>query len=294
MTRRPGPVPCANLAQALALAATLLVLAGCGGSSSTSGGLPPVQAAKQYALVRFTPAAPVAAGKPVRVSFVVRQPDGKPLTKYKQGAGPHTGVHLIIVRRDLATIVHTHPPIAADGTATATVTFPEPGPYRVVVDVYPQTSGPQANFQLFTSLRVAGSYTPKPLPPFSRTDVIDGYHITMQGTPDLHAVADDYLHLMVTSPDGKPAAFTPWFGATAHAIFFLRGSLAYFHTHVCAPGQSACSAVAGATRISGTSTAPGRLKVGVLVPVPGEWRLFLQFKVAGKVLTAPFTLDVKP
>jgi YtkA-like len=33
-------------------------------------------------------------------------PSGKPLTQYKTGPGPHTGVHLIIVRDDLAYIIH--------------------------------------------------------------------------------------------------------------------------------------------------------------------------------------------
>lgn len=274
-------------------AAALLALAGCGGSSQPTG-LPTIQAAKQYALVSFTPTGPVTAGKPVRVSFVVRQPDGKPLTKYKHGAGPHTGVHLIIVRRDLATIIHTHPPVAPNGTVATTVTFSKPGPYRVVVDVYPQTTGPQSNFQLFTTLHVAGRYAPQALPPFSPTDVIDGYHVTMHGRPNLHAIADDYLQLTVTTPDGRPAKLTPWFGAMAHAIFFKRGTLDYFHTHVCAPGQSACAAAVGSTRIVGTSTAQGQIKVGVLVPVPGTWRLFLQLQVGRHVLTAPFTLDVKP
>jgi hypothetical protein len=32
----------------------------------------------------------------------------------------------------------------------------------------------------------------------------------------------------------------------------------------------------------------------VLVPVAGTWRLFLQCQVDGHVLTAPFTLTVKP
>ena len=99
---------------------------------------------------------------------MIRQPDGKPLTDFRRGAGPHTGVHLIIVRRDLATIIHRHPPIAPDGTISDTITFAEPGPYRVVVDAYPNTSGPQRNFQLFGSLRVAGTYRPQPLPPFAR------------------------------------------------------------------------------------------------------------------------------
>jgi hypothetical protein len=98
----------------------------------------------------------------------------------------------------------------------------------------------------------------------------------------------------VTAPDGKAAAFTPWYGALAHAIFFRKGSLDYFHTHVCAPGASGCTSLLGATRVTGTSATPGELTVGVLVPVAGTWRLFLQCRVNGTIVTAPFTLMVSP
>ena len=37
-----------------------------------------------------------------------------------------------------------------------------------------------------------------------------------------------------------------------------------------------------------------KLTIGVLVPEPGTWELFLQCRVDGHILTAPFTLDVKP
>jgi hypothetical protein len=88
--------------------------------------------------------------------------------------------------------------------------------------------------------------------------------------------------------------FTPWYGALAHAIFFRQGSLDYFHTHVCAAGASGCTSVLGGTRVTGSSTTPGKLTVGVLVPAPGTWRLFLQSRADGHILTAPFTLSVKP
>ena len=71
------------------------------------------------------------------MSFTVKLPSGKPLTSYKTGPGPHTGVHLIIVRDDLAYIIHEHPPIAPTACCARRVTFPAPGPYRVLVDVYP-------------------------------------------------------------------------------------------------------------------------------------------------------------
>ena len=174
-------------------------------------------------------------------------------------------MHLIIVRRDLATIIHRHPPIASDGTISDTITFTKPGPYRVVVDAYPDVSGPQRNFQLFDRLRVAGSYHPQKLPPFSASQTVAGYRFTLLGRPNLHAIQAAFLKFTVRDPQGRPMRFTPWYGALAHAIFFRQGSLDYFHTHVCAPGATGCTSVLGGTTVTGSSTTPGKLTVGVLV-----------------------------
>jgi len=267
------------------------LLAGCGGGGSSAPTLPTIVAAKRYTLAGFQPSGPVRPGVPTTVSFTIRQPNGQPLTKYKHGPGPHTGVHLIMVRRDLSTIIHEHPPIGKDGRASITVTFPEPGPYRVVVDAYP-ANGSEPNFQLFTNLRVAGKYVPKPLPPLATTQVVRGYRFVMQSRPHLKAIQPGTFVVHVTDPQGKPVVFKPWFGALAHAIFFRKGSLDYFHTHICAPGASGCTSVLGGARVTGTSATPGKLTVGVLVPVPGLWRLFLQTRQHGVVLTATFDLTV--
>jgi hypothetical protein len=275
----------------LSLAALALVLAGCGGSSPS--GVPTIQPARRYELVDLRPTGPVTPGMPTTVSFAIRQPNGSLLTQYKRGPGPHTGVHLIIVRRDLATIIHMHPPVAKSGVASVPITLTEPGPYHVVVDAYPANHGPQPNFQLTGSLRVAGAYKPQALPRFGAVDTIDGYRFALQGAPRLKAIQANDLVVNITDPNGRPAHFTPWFGALAHAIFFRKGTLDYFHTHVCAPGASGCASVLGGTRVSGTSSTPGKLHVGVLVPAAGVWRLFLQTQVNGHVLTAPFTLTVR-
>jgi hypothetical protein len=197
------------------------------------------------------------------------------------------------VRSDLGAIIHKHPPIGPDGRLDETVTFPTPGRYRVVIDAYPQLRGPLRNFQLFRWITVKGPYTPKPLPPFSPTVTVDGYTVTMRNQPSLRAIDPAFLQVSVKRPDGTPASFTPWFGALAHAIFFRAGSLDYFHTHVCSAGTPGCTSVLGTTRVTGTSTRPGQLHVGVLLPVPGTWRMFLQGKVDGHILTAPFTLKVR-
>jgi hypothetical protein len=275
-----------------AVAAVVAAAAGCGGSTTVSG--PTIAPAAVYRLVHFKPSGSVVAGKPVRVSFEIEQPDGTPLVHFKTGSGPHTGVHLILVRRDLAYIIHQHPPVGHSTTISQIVTFPAPGPYKLVVDVYPASVQQlvNTNFQLFGTVRVLGAYHAKPLPPPTSSDTVDGFHFTIQGAAHLKAIEASLVTVHVTAPDGKPATFTPWFGALAHAIFFRQTSLDYFHTHVCAPGVTGCTSVLGPAKVTGTSTTPGKLKVGVLVPAPGTWRLFLQCKLDGKVLTAPFTLHV--
>src|SRR4051794_13165246 len=70
----------------------LACLAGCGSGSSVKA--PEIGPARTFNLVDFHPAGPVAAGKATTVSFTIQQPSGRPLTTFKRGAGPHTGVHL--------------------------------------------------------------------------------------------------------------------------------------------------------------------------------------------------------
>jgi hypothetical protein len=276
---------------ALALA-TVVAVSGCGGSGSSTPPVPTIQAARTFALAGFRPSTPIAAGRPVMLSFAVRQPDGRLLTRYRRGSGPHTGVHLIMVRDDLDVIIHRHPPVGPGGRLNERVVFPEPGRYRVVIDLYPNLPGPQRNFQLFRTITVRGAYRPRPLPPFAAAETVDGYRFQLHGRPHLKAIEAGFLTVTVTDPAGKPARFESWYGALAHAIFFRQGSLDYFHTHVCAPGANGCASVLGGASVSGTTSTPGRLRVGVLVPLAGTWRLFLQCMVNGRILTAPFTLEV--
>jgi hypothetical protein len=278
-----------------ALGLALAALTGCGSGSATVS-VPTIPPARTFALAGFEPTGPVTPGRPTTVSFTVRMPNGQPLTTYRTGSGPHTGVHLIIVRDDLAYIIHEHPPIGAGGLLRQTVTFPAPGPYHVLVDIYPRLRGVLPNFQLVRRVDVTGPYHPIKLPQYRADEVVDGYHFAMAPHPPLHAIQAEFVNVQVTDPQGHKVTFVPWFGALAHAIFFQAGSLNYFHTHICAPNALNCGTLAGvsSSRVTGQSTAPGRLRIGVLLAVPGTWRLFLQMKLSGRVVTAPYTLSIAP
>ena len=273
----------------LACCAVVLV-SGCSSSSHPTIG--PIGAARTYSLSRF---APVLIAHPglARLTFTIRQPSGAALVDYKRGAGPHTGIHLIIVRRDLGVIIRRHPPVAANGQVSETVDFPTPGPYRVLVDAYPGAKGAPRNFQLHTNLRVAGRYRPQPLPPFAARQRVNGYTVTLRAPKQIHPIEATTLTAKVTDPSGKPVVFHPWYGALAHAIFFRQGSLDYFHTHICGPSTPGCTSIFGGAKVTGRPAGPGKLNVGVLLPVAGTWRLFLQFRDRGRIVTAPFTLRVR-
>jgi hypothetical protein len=274
-------------------AATLVVLAaalsGCGSGGS---GEITVGAARTFDLAGFSPAT-FKAGQADPMSFAIKQPSGAPLTDYKRGSGPHTGVHVIFVRSDLGALVHVHPPIGPDGRVHESIKLPSAGRYRVVVDAYPNLSGALRNFQLFRWVKATGKTATAAPPSRRRVATVDGYRFELKKPPPLRAIKPAFLTIDVTRPDGSPARFTPWFGALAHAIFFRAGSLDYFHTHVCGPNTPGCTSVLGGASVVGRPLGPGKLNVGVLLPVAGTWRLFLQFRDRGRIVSAPFTLKVK-
>ena len=274
------------------LAALLLLLplaAACG--SSGSKGVT-VEAARTYKLVDFRPSGPVRAGRPTTVAFTIDRPSGAALTKYRTGSGPHTGVHLIIVKDDLSTIIHRHPPMQPGGHYAQQVVFPSPGRYRVIADAY-VPSGVLPNFQLFKDVTVAGPDTSKPLGGYRRVQTVDGFRIVGPAAPQLRASRPAFLKFRVTDAAGRPARFVPWYGALAHAIFFRAGTLDYFHTHVCSPGASGCASLLNGSRIAGKSSAPGSLTAGVLLPTPGRWRLFLQLQPNGRLISVPYAFSVR-
>lgn len=271
--------------------ACLVALSGCG-SGSGEPSQPVIGKAKSFELVGL-PGSGVQPGKPTKLTFHIQQPDGGALTRFKTGPGPHTGVHLIMVRDDLSAMIHRHPPVGPDGTLTQTVTFPSPGPWHVVADVYPNLgANSPPNFQLTGSIKVAGAYKPQALTTLSPDQSVDGNRFSVRVPAKLKPLTAEYLKVDVKDAQGRPAKFEEYYGALAHAIFFRKGTLAYFHTHVCGPAAPACAAAVGGSTVTGRSSTPGKLKVGMILPSAGTWKLFLQAEVGGRILTAPYTLKV--
>ncbi len=132
-----------------------------------------------------------------------------------------------------------------------------------------------------------------PLPAYAPEDTVAGYHVKIEKTPRITALEPAFVTIRIRDAQGGAPHLEPYYGALAHAIFFRSGSLAYFHTHICAPKAPGCASLVGGAALRGSGSADGILHVGILLPQSGTWRLFLQFEVKGRIETAPFTLRVR-
>jgi hypothetical protein len=239
---------------------------------SASGQLPGLAVSDAgYTLAAAATTLPAGAAIPFR--FTVTDPSGHPVTSYETKHDKQ--LHLIVVRRDLSGFKHVHPVMAAGGTWSVPLDVSRAGSYRVFADFQP--TGLDRGLVLGTDVSVAGSFMPIPLPQATSTTAVDGYDVSLAGSPK--AGAESELVFMV-SRDGAPVTdLEPYLGAFGHLVSLRAGDLAYLHTH---PSQEAHAGEHGGPQVHFATT----------FPTAGTYRLFLDFQHGGKVRTAAFTVVV--
>ncbi|KAA1426784.1 hypothetical protein [Nocardioides antri] len=210
------------------------------------------------------------AGEDRPLTFTISGPDGAPVTEYD--VEHEKRLHLIAVRRDFTGFQHVHPTLDGDGTWTTELDL-TPGDWRVFADF--KATGAEA-LTLGADLAVSGAYQPGPPAEESRTAVVDGYEVTLDG--DLTAGADAKLTLSI-SKDGEPVTdLQPYLGAYGHLVALRGGDLAYLHVHP------------DGTPGDGTTEPGPDVTFYAAVPSAGTYHLYLDFQHDGVVRTAAFTV----
>jgi hypothetical protein len=176
-------------------------------------------------------------------------------------------MHLILARRDLTGFQHLHPEQAADGTWSTRVRLDAAGSYRLFAD-FSHEGEPHT---LASDLRVDGAADLRPLPTPTATAVSDGGYDVRLESGDVHPGRGADLRFTVTR-DGKPVDTEPYLGAGGHLVALREGDLAFLHVH---------------------PTADDSVRFAATFPTEGRYRLFLQFKHAGRVQTVAFTQEVR-
>jgi hypothetical protein len=175
-------------------------------------------------------------------------------------------MHLILARRDLSGFQHLHPSLGADGTWSTPVRVDDAGSYRVFADF----SRDGEARTLGTDLRVDGAADLRPLPAAATTAVSDGGYDVRLDAGAARAGAEADLRFTITR-DGRTIQPEPYLGAGGHLVALREGDLAFLHVH---------------------PTDTDTVRFAATFPTPGRYRLFLQFKDAGRVQTVAFTHEV--
>jgi hypothetical protein len=204
-------------------------------------------------------------GTPAEFRFKVLDPDGEAVTDYRPLH--ERDLHLIMVRRDLATFSHLHPTREADGTWHIELTLPSPGPYRAFADLAVR-DGPEMT--LTVDLTAPGEWVEQQLPAPSRTARAGRYQVELTG--ELAAGVHSEIAFSV-SRNGRGVELEPYLGALGHLVALRASDLAYLHVHPLEDGSSEA------------------VRFGVEVPSSGAYRLFLQFQHEHRVHTAAFTVQ---
>ncbi|MFC6838400.1 hypothetical protein ACFQHK_18110 [Halomarina ordinaria] len=202
-----------------------------------------------------------------RWTYRIRDDSGAVVTEFEEAHDQLA--HLILVRRDLAHFQHLHPTLGADGTWTTTFTLPEPGTYRAFVDVVVDAQSTTLGVDILTS--GAADYETHPEP--TRTKTVEGYTVTMTPEHVTHGT-DTPLEFEIRG-DGGVAHLDPYLGALGHLVALRDGDLAYLHVH---PEK--------------TDPKGGVIRFIVQFPTPGRYRLFLQAKPHGELITTWFDVRI--
>ena len=235
-------------------------------STATSTGLRPTEAG--YTLSALS--APTTTGTSGSLRFRIDGPDGAPVTDYRDLH--EKDLHLIAVRSDTTEYRHVHPVRDAAGTWSIDWAWPKPGTYRIFADSQP--AGAPGELVLSTTVTVPGSAGDTPLPPVSRTTVVDGYQVRMDGDLSTGGSAVSFT----ISKDGKPVTdLQPYLGAYGHLVALRGNDLSYLHVHP--EGEV------------GSTPAGPQVAFHAQAPSVTAYRLYLDFAHGGKVHTAEFTAD---
>lgn len=308
-----------TMIELMAGVAALGLLAACGGGGgepaekseapAAAAGASAEAAAGQPALAVAAAGTP-APGRPVAFTLTLIGADGKPLGPDAIAVTHEHKVHVMIVDSALEDYSHAHAePGAAPGQWTVSFTPKFAREYRIWTDFKLAGAGHEASGEgrgkgddyshdhghehgaeqhddhgLTPSATLAvGTESGPPVAAVqSLSATVDGYAFTLSLGGALAADAHVPATLTVADANGAPVtALEPLMGAYAHLVGFSADGSSMVHGHP--EGEEPMDAAA---------RGGPALTFDLHPTVAGPSRVFVQVKIGGKVITAPFTLVV--
>lgn len=211
----------------------------------------------------------IRPGDPTEWTFRVLDGAGDAVTDFSDEHG--APAHLIVLRRDLVGFQHRHPSMDEEGTwHVEGLSLPKPGVYRAFLDL---ARGGRST-TLGHDLLVPGSFEPAPRPDATRRATAEPYRVELLDS-DVSAGSEATLAFELRREGSPVDALEPYLGALGHLVVVREGDLAYLHVH---PRE--------------TDPGSGRVEFGARFPTRGRYRLFLQARPDGELVTVRFDVSI--
>ncbi len=234
-------------------------------------------------------------------------------------------MHLFLLREPgLDAFAHLHPvPVDARHERFQSPLPPlPPGRYRLYADIVHESGFPQT---LTTAVTIPGGPGGQGSP---ASDPDDSWDVATPGSGTVSPLADGGemiwlregaslkagqeldLRFQVKGPDGRPATLEPYMGMLGHAVVTRDDGAVFVHLHPVGSFAMAAQQVFESQRAS-EATEPARMAMdhsahamhgpepGLVsfpyeLPKPGRYRLWVQVKSEGAILTGSFAAEVAP
>ena len=210
------------------------------------------------------------SGKPVNFSISITDNGGKNVSLEEQH---EMKMHLLVVNEELTWFNHVHPEEQTDGTYNVSETFPFAGKYLMFTDFKAVGSSAIVDKQEIEVKGTSGNQVAKLDPKY--VSKVDGYTVTLLNGEDLKTNRPQDLKFTIEK-DGKQfqvADMQNYLGATAHIVMISQIDKDFLHIHPMSDKQLPIYAETSINK-------------------PGVYRMWVQFKIDGKLQTADFTVDV--
>ncbi|HKD81391.1 MAG TPA: hypothetical protein VKH81_16980 [Candidatus Angelobacter sp.] len=218
-------------------------------------------------------------------------------------------MHLFIVRMpDMKGFWHLHPDQTQPGDFVQNLPIMGEGQYRLYADIVHQTGFPETqvatvNLPAVTGEAMSGDDAGSVdlVPSDKVAQLSGGYRLVWERDPKpLKANEPYWFRFRVEDKDGKPATdLEPYMGMAGHAVFMSTDGEVFAHVHPAGSVSMAAvnlaeghSPKAGMEHMNHNSTS-AEVSFPYGFPKPGEYRIFVQVKRAGKVETAEFVAKVE-
>lgn len=243
----------------------------------------------------------INAGQPVRLRLRPLGRTGLPIEQFD--IVHEYPLHLIGVSEDLSWYSHEHPERLPSGEFEIELVFPRAGTYTLFADFSPTGDGPRwASSPLAVagatpSADASGDRAREPLrEDFDEIKTIAGYEFRIRCNGGRFiAGADSYIRYGITRNGRTVTELQPYLGERGHLVIISGDRTRYIHNHAVHTADPPPNTDAPTPRSDRLANGdPADVVFHTVLPAPGLYRIFAQFKIDDQIVTVPFTIDAAP